>query len=388
MKLRGPLSALLALVTAFIALLLWITTSRAERGDAYPAYSASRSDPLGTRILYDTLSQLPGIVVERNYTELERLRLEPGATLLLMRAHPGYEDWKAIDKIARRGTHVIVALPGTAYESNVLEVDTPFDEEDEEDSEVAEENEEESDKSEVTRRLDYHGFHIVKLQRIQDLIQVTGEGGFGPLPWRGNAAFDITGFEDRWTVLHIIHAKPVVIARDCGSGRVTVFADSYLFSNQAVADHAPVPLFVSLFEGSPHIVFDETARGLVETTGVSTLVRRHSLGGFFLMLVVVAGLQAWRSAQPPESFLRTRHDAAAAPPPDAPLHALLRRHVPRADLIPAALSLFRKDVARRATPEVRRRAKAARPDPALDPVTSYNNLRDTLSHGRKTHHHR
>ena len=48
----------------------YLYSLRIERGDVFPAYSSLRSDPLGTRALYDSLEQLPGIRIERRFVFL------------------------------------------------------------------------------------------------------------------------------------------------------------------------------------------------------------------------------------------------------------------------------------------------------------------------------
>ncbi len=56
---------------------------RFETGDIYPPYSSLRTDPLGTRALYESLARMPNLVVTRHFTNPERLPPPEGTTLIL-----------------------------------------------------------------------------------------------------------------------------------------------------------------------------------------------------------------------------------------------------------------------------------------------------------------
>jgi hypothetical protein len=83
--LRKPLLALLfALLLAggFIWGLARIFVLRYEVGDIYPEYSSLRADPLGTKGLAETLGDLPGVEMRRNFKPLPKLRAEHPVTLV------------------------------------------------------------------------------------------------------------------------------------------------------------------------------------------------------------------------------------------------------------------------------------------------------------------
>ena len=76
-------------------------------GGAYPAYSSLRSDPLGAKLLYDTLALVPGASVGRNYLPLEYLG-GTGATVLLLNQNPelfNQELLDSVDRLAARGNN-------------------------------------------------------------------------------------------------------------------------------------------------------------------------------------------------------------------------------------------------------------------------------------------
>ncbi|MGD2272538.1 MAG: hypothetical protein PVI06_19215, partial [Desulfobacterales bacterium] len=47
---------------------------RFETGDIYTPYSSLRSDPLGTRALFESLAQLAALSVRRNFRPLKEFR--------------------------------------------------------------------------------------------------------------------------------------------------------------------------------------------------------------------------------------------------------------------------------------------------------------------------
>jgi len=80
----GVILALLLLF--FVAGVTHLFLLRFESGDVYPAYSSLRSDPLGTGALFESLKNLDGVAVQRNYQPLKAITLEPQTTLFYLGA--------------------------------------------------------------------------------------------------------------------------------------------------------------------------------------------------------------------------------------------------------------------------------------------------------------
>lgn len=57
--------------------------ARYERGDVYPRYSSFRSDPLGTKALFEAMKSMPGVRVERNLESIDRAAGRGGVTLFV-----------------------------------------------------------------------------------------------------------------------------------------------------------------------------------------------------------------------------------------------------------------------------------------------------------------
>ena len=92
---------------------VYLLILRFGQGDVYPAYSSLRSDPLGARALFDSLEELGGRDVQRNYEPLERMTIGKGATVLYLGATPVYVDTihkdvaAAFDRITDSGGRLV-----------------------------------------------------------------------------------------------------------------------------------------------------------------------------------------------------------------------------------------------------------------------------------------
>ena len=73
-------AGLVLLLLIFAAGVAHLFALRFESGDVYPAYSSLRSDPLGTKALYESLENIASLSVSRNYHLLKSLTFEPQTT--------------------------------------------------------------------------------------------------------------------------------------------------------------------------------------------------------------------------------------------------------------------------------------------------------------------
>ena len=102
--------------------LIHVFSLRFATGEVYPEYSSLRASPGGAKLLYDSLSQTPGVVASRNYFPLEYLE-ETHATIFLLALHAGefaadpepYLD--SVERLAGRGNRVVTALDWRATRS-------------------------------------------------------------------------------------------------------------------------------------------------------------------------------------------------------------------------------------------------------------------------------
>ncbi|MEA3421889.1 MAG: DUF4350 domain-containing protein, partial [Acidobacteriota bacterium] len=89
---------------------------RFKAGDVYPAYSSLRSDPLGTRALYESLDNLDNIVARRNYRPLSKIKSEKDTTFFYLGAKIFTSDsvckdfLKSFETIAKNGGRLVIAF--------------------------------------------------------------------------------------------------------------------------------------------------------------------------------------------------------------------------------------------------------------------------------------
>ena len=63
----------LLLAAVFLAGVVQLFLLRFAGGDVYPPYSSLRSDPFGTKALYESLERIPGVTVTRHLKPIEAL---------------------------------------------------------------------------------------------------------------------------------------------------------------------------------------------------------------------------------------------------------------------------------------------------------------------------
>ncbi len=117
---------------AFVWGLVQLYDLRLESGDIYPVYSSFRADPLGSKVLFESLADLPGYSVQRNFHELDDFR-EHAGTILWIGENPfsfvlrPEEDFAQFEQIAARGVRVVIAMMPVRRASVQMEVkDSPL----------------------------------------------------------------------------------------------------------------------------------------------------------------------------------------------------------------------------------------------------------------------
>src|SRR5580704_332532 len=80
-KIRAVLFA--AILAGFVIGIIHLFQLRFNSGDIYPAYSSLRADPLGVKMLYESLDRLPGISVDRFYLPDSKLSGNPRRALVI-----------------------------------------------------------------------------------------------------------------------------------------------------------------------------------------------------------------------------------------------------------------------------------------------------------------
>lgn len=334
-------------VAAFTAGLVWLFALRFSGGDQHPRGSSLRSDPQGTRVLYESLARLPGVEVRRNFRELTpRDEPQPGALWLFLSLWPWQLEtsdlgWDSpLAGLAAAGNTIVLALPATGggwLDRPLDEVEAESVEEPKEETGPDAPGQESGQGPEPLERADEAGdepagetsedVDEAKLPvRVRTLLDFETAGLAYEEEWVDRAEWVADNHPDlpeglRMRAYHYLKTENpdwrVFYGRDgdyafwlerpVGRGRMVVLASSYLFTNEAMAYDRVTALLTHLLGDHRRVVFNETHLGTLERTGVGTLLARYRLHGVLAALLAAALLWAWRLSSPllpPEKEVR------------------------------------------------------------------------------------
>ncbi|MEO7798952.1 MAG: DUF4350 domain-containing protein [Opitutaceae bacterium] len=398
MNSRGQFFAMLAVAGALVAGFVTLYRLRLGRGDFFPAYSSLRSDPLGTRVLYESLASMPAQQVTRWLQSLDQLPATPQRTLIL--AGLTTDRWKqitkeelaAIEAAARGGSRVVIALVA----------ETEPEEKPRQKSEERRAKKREDDraaKSKKTPPADSPGDRRDEGEKKPAFVDLAKEWGvtikrlpaFGAarraplapveLPrevrWETETFFE-TPEGSPWRAMYRRSLHPVVIERALGLGSVVLASDAFFLSNEALQRNRQTSLLTWATGAFSTVEFVESHLGIVREPGVAALARRYGLGGAFFTFLVLAALFAWQRmagfvppAEPASGVMLEYNQTAG-------LEALLRRAVAPADLVKACATEWRGSA--RPLDIARVNAVLAENPKATPPATLYNKVVRALRH--------
>jgi hypothetical protein len=306
---------------------------RAEVNGVYPEYSSFRADPKGYRILFETLSRLESLHVERSERPLGELTSGSGKMLVvagLLSIGWLADQTKILDDWMTKGGTVLIALSSRQGEAN---------EEKKPAEPVPPENK--SLRNELDK---VESWGIKIFWSKQSLVTQLQSNLFADQSsWAGHLYIQPT--KSDWEVLAKARDLPVVLQRKFGAGKLVLLADSYPLSNIALAAHRNAALVSWLFPQHSTVIFDETHFGIVEHPGVIGLARQYGLDGAFVAILGLAVLYLWASRYSLRPVQRVRLD----PGPvvrgiggNEIFTNLLRRTLPSKDLCATCLQIWKQ----------------------------------------------
>jgi hypothetical protein len=361
MKRYFPIIILLGCAAAFACGIIYLFQLRFEAGDVYPPYSSLRADPLGTMALYESLGKVPGLSVRRDFSDSNKLPEEPQTAYFHLAADRFEVDGMPSDLfqdiqsfLSRGGRLVITFFPQTeSYDFGRRDEGTnsaaagrggkmsPGDRGDE--------NSPRESDSWVSLE-DEWGLHT-DLQKLEpdgnSFAPATVYNYSGlPLPetldWHSGIVF--TNLAKSWHIIYARDLNAVVIERQFGGGSVVVATDSYFVSNEAMASGRHAALLAWLVGPEKNIVFDEAHFGIVETSGVATLMSKYRLQGLAAGLILLAGLFVWKNSTslvPPLAGEKHK-DYVTGKDSAAGFVNLLRRSIAPGDLLAVCFAEWKK----------------------------------------------
>ena len=427
---RWSFFGLLVLSVMLVIVFATVLKMRLNSGEIYPHYSSLRSDPLGTRALYETLQRLPGIAVERNLRPLRTIQgVEENCTVLLLGVPRGDLVWLDVDekssllRAVQRGARLVVTVnPGLVPRSGAdAEAEwwkrhqriRKAEEESgrrgrelsaEERREIIERLQQEkrdgvdNDDSELFPNLVSNlGARVV----VPDDFDRPDKGwsliGSERLPaglprWFSHCRLD--KLSDDWQVIATTsrEAQAVIAERRYGKGSVVLISDSHFASNEALWKGAESEFLLWMAGDKERIIFDESIHGARSSSNLAQWIVRHRLHGVVFGLLVVAALFAWRSGS---SLIPKRDDrnasgftgtAVLGEAVDSGLPKLLRRAVKPSGLVQRCVELWRESAERsgagRKTVSAKRKEIEAAAAADSDPVASFRRIAEIVRKSR------
>ena len=414
MKRHLSILLLLACAAAFAFGLVQLFRLRFAAGDVYPAYSSLRSDPLGTMALCESLERMPGLSVRRDFSAGNVLP-DGKETVYLHLAAPT-QEWTSLPEDLTReierflvagGRLAITFLPEMTRSRPQL-----FDEEqsgpDKSTKKQARRNRAKAAKKkagdEEARRLhrtspkrswgvefafaalkpgEADTYQPARVVRQTDL----------PLPdtldWHSATVF--TNLDPSWRAIYARGTNPVVVERKFGSGTVVLATDSYFLSNEALRQDRHAELLAWLVGPARKVIFDEAHFGIVDASGVASLVRKYRLHGLAAGLLLLAGLFIWQNSVSfvPPGPAEREPDYVAGKEAAAGFVNLLRRNVAPRDVLPTCFAEWKKSFPQGARSSADRMGQAqavldadgALPRRQRDPVKTYQEICRILKTG-------
>jgi hypothetical protein len=169
-----------------------------------------------------------------------------------------------------------------------------------------------------------------------------------PLPeylaWHSATVF--TNLDNSWRTIYARGTNPVVIERRFGRGSVVMATDSYFLSNEAMRKDRHADLLAWFVGPNRHVIFDEAHHGIMDTSGVATLIRNYRLHGLAAGLLVLAALFIWKnslSLVPPHADEKSENYVAGKDA-TAGFVNLLRRNVPARDVLSVCFAEWTKSL--------------------------------------------
>ena len=379
------------LFAAFCFGLFRLVQLRYTTGDIFPTYSSHRADPLGTKVLYESLRTLPDHDVVRNERPLEQLRADADTTLFLIGVSDPWITDAARNRIERfvqsGGRLVMTFYPRfePSPEDNRANVATPSPT-----PSATPTGTPPPPETEPTPR----GIRFTNLlERWEVKVNVAADDEedvsatrASPEPleeqlsWHSDATFE--SHNPEWRTIYSMNRGPVLIERRYGEGSVVVATDSYFLSNEAQLEERRPALLAWLLESRRTVIFEESHLGIEENPSVATLLRRYGLAGFVVGFLIFIALWLWRNAAhalKPRSSAADTGEIVSGRDSFAGFVHLLRRGIPPAQVASVCLAEWRKTATARRPAAASDEAVAAVLRDSKNPANAYNELNKLLS---------
>ena len=352
------------LLLGFLYAVVAIVMVPLESGELYPPYSTLRADPLGSKILFDSLAEMQGLRVERNFQMLASIKsMNPGTLFFMGGSGPNFvgesegqlKEWESLAANGWRLVFVFQnAMPKMDANLEVFKKENP------------------KVKSLPALAIFLRWGMLLKLRSAT----VTERAAIDRTP--RNSALYFEG-DPTWQVIsrekdgHASHVEKAM-----GKGSVALLSQIFPLSNEGLRERPNGELVSTLVGSNKRVVFDEFHNNIQETGSIGTLLRRYRLEATVALLMLAGVLFLWRNST---SLLPMRASSAASAvlgrDTRQGMISLLQRSVPRDQLIGVCLAEWEKA---RTLLTVRSGARGVLPGPAAEsPAVAYRRIHRQLT---------
>jgi hypothetical protein len=348
---------LLVALAAFVAGLIALG-SAVYQANGYPEYSTLRTDPQGAKALFESLSRIPKLTVERSYRS--RLPETNGAVIIQMGLYPTpfylthEKTIQEYERSARAGARIVVVFRA------VDPIRAPL-------------AEEPADRNKPGKPLDLVRTESPWKVEIQ-VREAEPDEELSGAPIRSAASLEVDAASEWSCKAASDEGRCWWAEATFGSGSIVLIMQPYFLTNEGLRQQPDPEAISALIGPCQRVIFDESAVGLRQDGTVGGLMQKYSLGWAAGFLLLAGALFVWRSSAP---LLPERGDPAdeMSVSGTGAMASLLRQHISNAELMPACESLWRKSLP--ALP-YRHRARASQVEANRltgdDPVKAYRRL--------------
>ncbi len=379
--------------------LLHLLLMRYTAGDVYPKYSSLRTDPFGTKAIYESLEDCCDLKISRNFEEFYKIKDSTNSAIVFAGAGVPEDKIPAtflmdLESFMKNGGRLIVTYePSGFFEEAMLEAEEKQQKAKKDSEKKEPEKDSEDNENDLIQLIslskrwgleyedsDWSGFRNARLVAEEKLPKI--------LTWHSPIYFDLTGQD--WRVLYEQGGRTVLAERKFGKGSLVLASDSFFLSNEAMLRDRHPDLLAWLISSKKEVIFDEFHHGVTSNPGVAALARKYNLHGLAAGTLVIAVLFVWMSSTSlvPAYKSGSELEKKAVAGKDSPsgLANLLRRSVPAQSIFSFCCSEWKKSSLRQKHIEEKKmkrveefiKQELAGSDRVKNPAASYNRISEIL----------
>jgi hypothetical protein len=316
-------------------------------GDIYPAYSSLRGDQEGTRVLYESLSDLDGMTVTRNYGRFGEIDDEHDATVLFLGQEAVREEF--LPYVAVTELESFVAGGGRLVVTYFLPDEKAFASPEGEERETQTQPKKKTEEA-ILSLNDRWGIHFAVASPgiANEVAELNAKVESVRLPTRipNRTRMHFEKLDRSWRILYRSGGHPVIVEKLLGKGSIVFSAPSYYCSNVAMLRDRRPGLLAWLVGDHRKVIFDEYSHGVGNDPGIAALARKYGLQPLLGVILAVVALFVWKNSVP---LVPPYRDGAARVGEKgrgsvSGLRNLLRRSIPSGQIFPVCLAEWKKSL--------------------------------------------